>query len=85
MLILSPLNSILLPKPYANLMTQEDSPIKEFFPEDFKVDPFGGSFEHDYIALLPFVDINKLLAAYKSVDTNKLPPIEADRNKTKPY
>ena len=72
MLILSPLNSVLLPKPYADLMTLESSPIIQFFPEDFKVDPFGGSFEHDYIALLPFIDIEKLLNAYKSVDVKAL-------------
>ena len=85
MLILSPLNSVLLPQPYADLMTLEDSPVSEFFPEDFKVDPFGGSFEHDYIALLPFIDINKLLKAYYSVDIKTLKEIEQDRNKIKPY
>ncbi len=64
MLILSPFNSVLLPKPYADLMTKPSSPVKQFFPEDFDVDPFGGSFEHDYIALLPFINIEKLMSAY---------------------
>ena len=60
MLILSPGNSELLPEPFARLMLDDDSPIKDCYPWDFEVDPFGGNFEHDYIALLPFIDVAKL-------------------------
>ena len=44
-------------------MTAEDSPIREFYPSEFKVDRNG--FRHDWqgVTLLPFVDEEKVLSA----------------------
>lgn len=54
-----PENSKLLPSPYAELLESPNSILRhpfDYCPTEFKIDPFGGLFEHEYITILPFVE-----------------------------
>lgn len=54
-----------VPKPWANLMSDPDSEIIDFYPEDFKIDLNGKKFAWQGVALLPFVDERRLIRAVK--------------------
>lgn len=55
-----------LPEPLQKLMTDEDSPIIDFYPEDFDIDMDGKKMAWQGVALLPFIDQKRLLDALKS-------------------
>ncbi|XP_018324321.1 5'-3' exoribonuclease 2 homolog isoform X2 [Agrilus planipennis] len=52
-----------VPEPWSELMTDPDSPIIDFYPEDFKIDLNGKKFAWQGVALLPFVDEKRLFKA----------------------
>lgn len=52
-----------IPTAFHPLMTEDDSDIKHFYPEDFEVDLNGKKFAWQGVALLPFIDEKKLLDA----------------------
>ena len=55
-----------LPEVFHPLMLNEDSEIIDFYPEDFEVDLNGKKMAWQGIALLPFIDMPRLLAAVQS-------------------
>ncbi|XP_061394809.1 5'-3' exoribonuclease 2 homolog [Musca vetustissima] len=54
-----------VPKPWATLMHDPQSDIIDFYPEDFKIDLNGKKYAWQGVALLPFVDENRLFKALK--------------------
>lgn len=55
-----------LPPALQTLMINEDSPILDFYPEDFEIDMNGKKMQWQGVALLPFIDQHRLLTALKS-------------------
>ncbi|XP_061492908.1 5'-3' exoribonuclease 1 isoform X2 [Rhineura floridana] len=53
----------LLPKCYQHLMTNEESPIIEYYPTEFKTDLNGKQQEWEAVVLIPFIDEKRLLEA----------------------
>ena len=66
-----------IPPVFHPLMTDDDSPIKEFYPEDFEVDLNGKKFAWQGVALLPFIDEKRLLDAMKT----KYPELSQDEQR----
>ncbi|XP_063901508.1 5'-3' exoribonuclease 1 isoform X2 [Zophobas morio] len=64
----------LLPKCYHHLMTEENSIIKGYYPEEFQTDLNGKRQEWEAVVLVPFIDEEVLLEAMKPC--NKLLSIE---------
>jgi 5'-3' exoribonuclease 2 len=52
-----------IPKAFHPLMTEEDSSIIDFYPEEFELDMNGKKQEWKAVVLLPFIDEKRLLAA----------------------
>jgi 5'-3' exoribonuclease 2 len=60
-------------------MTDEDSPIIDFYPVDFPIDLNGKKYEWQGVALLPFIDAPRLLETMETCYSN-LSPSEVKRN-----
>ena len=70
-----------IPEVFRSLMTDKDSEILDFYPEDFPIDLNGKKFAWQGVALLPFIDEKRLLSAMAT----KYPLLSADdaaRNET---
>lgn len=52
-----------IPEVFHDLMLNEDSEIIDFYPEDFELDLNGKKFAWQGVALLPFIDMPRLLKA----------------------
>lgn len=56
-------SKIHLPEPFQELMTEPDSPIIDFYPKEFHIDMNGKKMLWQGVALLPFIDQDRLLSA----------------------
>mmetsp|Transcript_51534 Transcript_51534/g.75383 ORF Transcript_51534/g.75383 Transcript_51534/m.75383 type:complete len:550 (-) Transcript_51534:45-1694(-) len=63
--VLPPKSSNLLPESLAKLMIQDNSPISNFYPENFQIDMNGKKNVWEGIILLPFIEQKKLLEEVK--------------------
>nr|CDJ90100.1 Putative 5-3 exonuclease domain containing protein [Haemonchus contortus] len=72
-----------LPLHWQKLMTDEDSPIIDLYPTDFRIDLNGKKFAWQGVALLPFVDEVRLLRTLETVQ-DTLTEEEKARNTTGP-
>jgi 5'-3' exoribonuclease 2 len=68
-----------IPEVFHDLMTDPESEIIDFYPEDFTVDLNGKKFAWQGVALLPFIDSRRLLDAMAK-KYPLLPPDVAARN-----
>ncbi|CAK4087335.1 unnamed protein product [Aphanomyces euteiches] len=68
-----------IPKPFQWLMTDPESPIIDFYPEEIPVDPNGKAMPWLWVVLLPFIDERRLLDAMDPI-TEKLSDAEKKRN-----
>lgn len=68
-----------LPEVFHDLMLNEDSEVIDFYPQEFEIDLNGKKFAWQGVALLPFIEMSRLLAA---VETKYplLSPEDAGRN-----
>ncbi len=64
--VLPPQSAPLIPSPLRDLVTEENSPIREFYPKEFHVDLSGKRREWEGIVILPFVNFALLKSAYLS-------------------
>jgi len=67
--VLPPNSAHLLPAPFRHLLQSPTSPLVKagFYPKEFKIDYEGKTKEHMGVALLPFVDIDKVIEAYTPI------------------
>jgi 5'-3' exoribonuclease 2 len=63
MSVLPAASRLALPEVFHPLMLEPDSPIIDFYPEDFEVDLNGKKMAWQGVALLPFIDMPRLLSA----------------------
>ena len=68
-----------IPSIFHHLMLQDESPILDFYPTDFPIDLNGKKYEWQGVALLPFIEADRLLKNMMPL-YGKLNPIENKRN-----
>ncbi|KAF9971330.1 5'-3' exoribonuclease 2 [Actinomortierella ambigua] len=69
-----------IPPTFQPLMYEEDSPIIDFYPEDFELDLNGKKYAWQGVVLLPFIDSKRLLSAMEPLYSN-LTEDEKERNR----
>lgn len=65
--VLPPQSSDLLPKPMAELMLEPVSPIIQYYPPDFTVDPNGKRQAWEAIVQIPFIEADTLMGTVQSI------------------
>jgi len=77
--VLPPKSSILIPPPLSNLLTDESSPLKDFYPNDFEVDLAGKRKEWEGTVILPMVNFSNIQREYFNY-ISRVNQIELKRN-----
>lgn len=78
--VLPPKSANLIPYPLSDLLVNERSPIKQFYPEEFTVDISGKRKEYEGVVILPIIDSNLINRVYMEY-INNVKQIELKRNK----
>lgn len=78
--VLPPSSTRLIPEPLCNLLTDEESPLKEFYPTEFEVDIAGKRQAWEGTVILPMIDFKKIEDEYLRLITS-VNPIDFKRNK----
>lgn len=68
-----------VPGPYRTLMLDNNSPIIDYYPQNFETDLNGKKQEWEAVVLIPFIDENRLLNAMETCN-NQLNQEECSRN-----
>ncbi|PXF43962.1 5'-3' exoribonuclease 2 [Gracilariopsis chorda] len=71
---------LVLPRCYSELMVDAESPIIDYYPEEFEVDLNGKRFAWQGVVLLPFIDEKRLHSALRPLK-DKLSEEERRRNR----
>ncbi|KAL1500715.1 hypothetical protein AB1Y20_013361 [Prymnesium parvum] len=79
MAVFPPASGHALPESFRNLMVHPHSPIIDFYPIDFRNDLNGKKFQWQAVALLPFIDAERLRASLAPLEPT-LSAEEAERN-----
>ncbi|CAM9801963.1 unnamed protein product [Lampetra planeri] len=66
--VLPSLSKQLLPQAYQSLVSDETSPLHDFYPKDFNTDLNGKQHEWEAVVLVPFICEKRLLEAMKSCE-----------------
>ena len=69
----------LIPFPLCELLTNEDSVLKHYYPREFKIDISGKRREYEGVAILPFIDTDFMNLVYNE-HINKINDNEKSRN-----
>lgn len=77
--VLPPKSANLLPSPLSTLLTDHNSPLRKFCPEEFDIDLSGKRQEWEGIALLPMIDREYIEDIYQKKET-EVPMIDKKRN-----
>eukprot|EP00168_Porphyra_purpurea_P019920 TRINITY_DN8135_c0_g1_i1.p1 TRINITY_DN8135_c0_g1~~TRINITY_DN8135_c0_g1_i1.p1 ORF type:complete len:294 (+),score=66.16 TRINITY_DN8135_c0_g1_i1:413-1294(+) len=73
----------LSPPAFQALMIEDTSPVIDFYPPDFEVDPNGKRNAWEAVVLIPFIDADRLLESVGAIDfATELTPAERARNRT---
>ncbi|XP_054016668.1 5'-3' exoribonuclease 1 [Hylaeus anthracinus] len=81
--VLPPFSKDLLPEAFRTLLTEDKSPIIDYYPSDFRTDLNGKQQEWEAVVLIPFIDEKHLLDAMEP-RLSELTPEEQARNKHGP-
>jgi 5'-3' exoribonuclease 1 len=79
--VLPPKSADLIPEPLCNLLTHEESPLKQYCPDDFDIDLSGKRREWEGIVILPMVDF-ELVRTHYMKNLHKIDKREMKRNVT---
>jgi 5'-3' exonuclease len=63
--VLPPKSSVFLPSSFAKLMSSRQSPMLDFYPQEYKIDLNGKKNLWEGVVLLPFIDQEKLIITVK--------------------
>ena len=77
--IIPPKSKNLLPYPLNNLLTDDNSPLKNYCPDKFEIDLAGKKYEYQGIVLLPMINPGLIIDSYISV-ANLIDKKETKRN-----
>ena len=77
--VLPPKSSRLIPPPLSNLLTDESSPLRDFYPHEFEVDLAGKRKEWEGTVILPMICFDEVENEYKKY-ISRVNPIDQKRN-----
>eukprot|EP00187_Rhodella_violacea_P010069 CAMPEP_0174894908 /NCGR_PEP_ID=MMETSP0167-20121228/9426_1 /TAXON_ID=38298 /ORGANISM="Rhodella maculata, Strain CCMP736" /LENGTH=532 /DNA_ID=CAMNT_0016134109 /DNA_START=135 /DNA_END=1730 /DNA_ORIENTATION=+ len=78
--VLPPESARLLPGAYQELMVAENSPLREFYPREFTVDPNGKKNAWEAVVIIPFIEEKRLLEEADKIDPAALTEEERSRD-----